>query len=95
MARKVNMVTRTIDTTIVQVMGLNTSTKEVINTDIEVSGSVKDERLLKMMNDLYAPADTVFVQASVKEVISKLYGMSEADFIKHAKILPPRQGVKE
>ena len=95
MARKVNMVTRTIDTTIVQVVGLNTSTKEVITADIEVAGSVKDIRLLKMMNEQYAPVDTVYVQASVKEVISKLYGMSESDFIKHAKVLPPRQGVKE
>ena len=90
MARKVNMVTRTIDTTIVQVMGLNTRTQEVVNSDIEVAGTVKDVRLLKFMNDNYAPADTVFVQAFIKDVTSQLYGMTEAEFIKHAKVLPPR-----
>ena len=84
------MITRTIDVTTVRVMGLNTNTQEVINLEIEVSGSLKDERLLKFMNDNYAPADTVFVQASKVKESSILYGMSEAEFIKHAKVLPPR-----
>ena len=90
MARKVNMITRTIEETTVAVMGLNTSTKEVVNEEIIIAGKINPDRLLKFMNDNFAPADTVFVQASILKVSETLYGMPDTEFVKHAKKLPPR-----
>ena len=90
MSRKVNMVTRTIEETTVAVMGLNTSTKEVVNEEIIISGKVNPDRLLKFMNDNYAPVNTVFVQASIMSVSNTLYGMPDTEFVKYATKLPPR-----
>lgn len=92
MARE-RMVTRTVELTIAEVMTLDTTTAEVQIIPYEIGGGLTDNAaILKAVKKLHE-TDTfkcVAVQSvSVKEI---LYGMSEIDFIKNAKILPPRTG---
>lgn len=90
MARE-RMVTRTVELTIAEVMTLDTTNAKVETIAYEVGGGLTDEKaVLKAVKKLHE-TDTfkcVSVQAiSVKEI---LYGMPEIDFIKYAKVLPPR-----
>lgn len=90
MARE-RMVTRTVELTIAEVMTLDTTTAEVRVIPYEIGGGLTDPAaILKAVKKLYE-TDTfkcVAVQSvAVKEI---LYGMTEAEFIAHAKILPPR-----
>lgn len=92
MARE-RMVTRTVELTIAEVMTLDTTTAEVRVIAYEIGGGLTDNNaILKAVKKLHE-TDTfkcVAVQSvSVKEI---LYGMSEVDFIKHAKVLPSRTG---
>lgn len=90
MARE-RMVTRTVELTIAEVMTLDTTTAEVRVIPYEIGGGLTDPAaILKAVKKLYE-TDTfkcVAVQSvAVKEI---LYGMTEAEFIAHSKILPPR-----
>lgn len=90
MARE-RMVTRTVELTIAEVMTVDTTTAEVKIVAYEVGGGLTEEKaVLKAVKKLHE-TDTfkcVSVQSiTVKEI---LYGMAEIDFIKHAKVLPPR-----
>ena len=92
MARE-RMVTRTVELTIADVMTLDTTTADVRIIPYEIGGGLTDPvAILKAVKKLHE-TDTfkcVAVQSvSVKEI---LYGMPESDFIKHAKVLPPRTG---
>lgn len=92
MARE-RMVTRTVELTIAEVMTLYTVTAEVRIIPYEIGGGLTDNAaILKAIKKLHE-TDTfkcVAVQSvSVKEI---LYGMLESDFIKYAKVLPPRTG---
>lgn len=90
MARE-RMVTRTVELSVAEVMTLDTTTAEVRVIPYEIGGGLTDNALiLKAVKKLHE-TDTfkcVAVQSvSVKEI---LYGMTEQEFISHAKILPPR-----
>lgn len=92
MARE-RMVTRTVELTVAEVMTLDTTTAEVRIIPYEIGGGLTDNAaILKAVKKLHE-TDTfkcVAVQSvSVEEI---LYGMTEIDFIKHAKILPSRTG---
>lgn len=90
MARE-RMVTRTVELTIAEVMTLDTATAKVETIAYEVGGGLTDEKsILKAVKKLHE-TDT-FKCVSVVSVTFKeiLYGMPEIDFIKHAKVLPPR-----
>lgn len=90
MARE-RMVTRTVELTIAEVMTLDTTNAKVETIAYEVGGGLTDEKaILKAVKKLHE-TDTFkcvsVVSVTVKEI---LYGMPEIDFIKHAKVLPPR-----
>ena len=90
MARE-RMVTRTVVITTVGVMCLDVTTAEVSIKNYELSGSYTDfETALKDVKKLHET--DVFKCVSVQTITEKevLYGMSEQDFIKLAKQLPPR-----
>ena len=94
MARE-RMVTRTVVVTEVGVMGVDVNTCEVSIQNIEISGSYADfESALKVIKKQYETE--TFKCVAVQHMTEKevLYGMSEIDFIKMAKVLPPR-GSKE
>lgn len=92
MARE-RMVTRTVELTIAEVMTLDTTTAEVRIIPYEIGGGLTDPAaILKAVKKLYETESfkCVAVQSvAVKEI---LYGMTEAEFIANAKILPPRSG---
>lgn len=95
MARE-RMVTRTVSTTTIEVLVINIETSEV-GTKHFVLGQnmVKDEKT--MLSNAQAMLDTETGNALWKCVAVKnvkeeetLYGMTESDFVKYAKVLPPR-----
>lgn len=88
---RVPMVTRTIITTKVNVMCLDIETGEPCNRSVEVPRTYKDdEKLLKKVKEVLEMETLKPVHIVDKEEIETLYGMTEQEFIEHAKILPPR-----
>ena len=90
MARE-RMVTRTVMVTTVGVMCLDVTTAEVQIKNFEMSGTFTDfETALKSVKKVHE-TDT-FKCVAVQHMTEKevLYGMREIDFIKLAKVLPPR-----
>lgn len=89
------MVTRTIQTTRVNVLCLNIEQGEPFNTEVVLPRTYKDEKHLLKAAEKVINSDTVkavhIVDAKVEET---LYGMSEQDFITLAKVLPPRKNTE-
>lgn len=91
---RVPRVTRTIQTTKVNALCVDVEEQKTFEGEYILSGTYKDEKHLfkaleKVANDeIHRVAHILH-----SEVIETLYGMSEQDFIKYAKPLPPR-GVK-
>lgn len=88
---RVPMVTRTITTTKVNVMCLDIETGEPCNKSVVVPRTYKDdETLLKKVKEVLETETLKPVHVVSKEEIETLYGMSEQEFIEHAKVLSPR-----
>ena len=94
MARE-RMVTRTVELTVASVMCLNTATAQVETVAYEIGGGLTDEKAILKAVKKQHETDThkcvSVVSVTVNEI---LYGMPESEFIKHAKVLPPR-GTKD
>ena len=88
MARK-PMVTRTILSTKATVLCLNTVTAEP-ETQVYVAPRTykTDKDLLKALKKVYETEDFVLAQITSTEVVEERYGMTEAEFIKAATVLP-------
>ena len=87
-ARKV---TRTIASTKVIVMCVDTETAKVENYEVTIAGTYTDDK--KLMKEVTKVVDTHTLKAvSVvsTEVIETLYGMDEQKFIELAEVLPAR-----
>lgn len=87
-ARKI---TRTISSTKVVVMCVDTETAKVDNYDVEIAGVYSDEK--KLMKAVTKEVETVTlkpVSIVSKEVVETLYGMDEQKFMEMAEVLPPR-----
>lgn len=84
------MVTRTIISTTVTALCVNTQNAETFEHEFTLTGKITDKnQALKIASNLYnTDVCTLVAIRSLKEV-NKLYGMDEADFIKSAKILDP------
>lgn len=94
MARE-RMVTRTVVTTMVDVLVINIETAETATKSFVLTQNmVKDEKT--MLNNSQAMLEKecgeMWKTVAVKNVKEKetLYGMTEQDFLKYAKVLPPR-----
>ena len=86
---KERMVTRTISSMVYDVMVVDTDKKsvETLTITIPSGDTVKDkEKAIKTL----LPAGKLFVQIVSENKVNNLYAMSEADFIKSAKIIPNR-----
>lgn len=95
MARE-RMVTRTVSTTTIEVLVVNIESSEV-GTKHFILGqnSVKDEKAMlktaqKMMNEEAGTELWKCVTVKSTKEEETLYGMPETEFIKYAKVLPPR-----
>ena len=88
---RVPMVTRTIVTTVANVMCTNISEGVTFTEEYIVPRTYKDdETLLKAVKEYYETDTIKPVYIIGKNEVETLYGMSEADFISHAKVMPPR-----
>lgn len=85
---RLRQVTRTIVTTKVNVMCLDTQKCEPLNKVITVSGTFSDEDALLLAVKRVVDTDTLkAVQVVDKEELTNLYAMPEEEFIKLAKIV--------
>ena len=90
------MVTRTFQTTKVKVLVANTVTREMEEKDFTLPRTYGDDKkLMKVMEKQFGTEDCKIISIVDKEVIETLYGMTEAEFISVAKVLPPRTKAEE
>lgn len=93
---RIPMVTRTIIATKANVMCLDVQTGEPFNEVVTVPRTYKDsEALLKKVKPLIETDTVKAVHIVDSEEIETLYGMTEQEFMQHAKVLPPRNGATE
>lgn len=92
---KTPMITRTIQTTEVNVLCMDIKQGEPFNTTVTLPRTYKDNAaMLKAAAAVIDNEDTKAVRIVASEVKETLYGMKETDFIVNADILPAR-AVKE
>lgn len=93
---RLRQVTRTIVTTKVNVMCLDTQKREPLNEVITVSGTFSDEDALLLAVKRAVDTDTLkAIQVVDKEELTNLYAMPEEEFIKLAKIVEKTKKVEE
>ena len=92
---RVPQVTRTIPTTVVTIFCVNTETRDTFEQTITLPRTYKDEqRMMKAIEKALDGEPIKAVSITKYEVNETLYGMTEAEFIKYAKVLPPRDAKK-
>lgn len=85
------MVTRTIKTTKAIVMCVDVEAGEPFNKEVTVPRTYKDsESLLKTVKPIIETESIKAVHIVDKTEIETLYGMTEQEFVEHAKVLPER-----
>lgn len=89
MARK-RIVTRTIIQTTAEVMCLNVTTAEVTVNTYTVGGMYDSDSLLKVLKPLYETDELKLVAIQNYHEDELLLGLDEDEFIRLAKVLPPR-----
>lgn len=90
MARE-RMVTRTITSTMANVMTVDVLTAEVSILPYTISGEYENnDELLKAIKKLYETDTQKLVSVQDAVTITELYGMPEVEFMQYAKLLPPR-----
>lgn len=95
MARE-KMVTRTIQSTVVEVLMINVDTADVEIREIEIPGTHTVDTALNAVRPFVEVAANIKAAAVRRVVVQeKLYGMSESVFLKYAKELPPRANKAE
>lgn len=89
MARK-RMITRTVAQTTAQVMTIDVTTAEVQIRNYDIGGYYTDSELLKALQNLFQTNTLKLVHIVSQDCKEVLLGMEEDDFIRLAKVLPPR-----
>ena len=93
---KERMVTRTIESYEVTCLYANVKAMTIGECHLSLPGSTPENKLDKEARKVFAESPIYgtgeFAYVSMKEYrkVSELYGMSESDFIRYAKQLPPR-----
>ena len=89
------MITRTVSATVATVMAVEIKTAKAFTTEFTMTGIYKDNAdLLKAIkkNDSDVLVYAAIVSTRTEET---LYGMPESEFMKYAKVLPPRAAKTE
>ena len=90
MARE-RMVTRTITNTTYKIMCVDTTNCEVTIEQFNTTDEFTDnEKALKYFRKLHETDTKKLVKIESVETTEQLYGMTELEFLQHAKLLPPR-----
>ena len=88
---RIPMVTRTIPTTIVTIFCVNTEDRSTFEQTITLPRTYKDDaKLMKAVEKALDGEPIKAVTIINQEVKETHYGMTEQEFIKNAKVLPPR-----
>lgn len=87
--RKENLITRTIVSTVYTVMAVDINTATVENIDVTLSGAtIQDtEKVLKKVSGLDALKGRKAVAVVSSTEVTNLYGMSDVEFMKYARII--------
>ena len=93
MARE-KMVTRTLTITTLEVMTVDITTATTGTARFDIVGDHTFDTALKAVKELYETEITKIVTITDLVLNDYLYGMPESEFIKMAKILPPRTTTK-
>lgn len=88
------MITRTVMHTSAEVMTLDVTTAEVQIQSYGIGGHYTDEELLKKLQKLFQTDTLKLVHIESNTCNEVLLGMDEEDFIRLAKVLPPRNSNK-
>lgn len=95
MARE-RMVTRTVILNVAEVMTVNTTTAEVRTLTVEIGGGLStDKEILKAVKKYHETDELKVVKLLGVSNKETLYGMPESEFIRLAKVLPPRTAKDE
>lgn len=87
---RVPMITRTIQTTVCDVLCLNVETAEPFNKQISLPRTYKDENsMLKQAKSVLDTDTEKVVHIVNSHVVETRYGMTEQEFIEHAQVMPP------
>lgn len=90
MARE-RMVTRTVILNVAEVMTVNTTTADVRTLTVEIGGGLStDKEILKAVKKYHETDELKIVKLLGVSTKETLYGMPESEFIRLAKVLPPR-----
>lgn len=85
------MITRTVTTTDATLLCVNVRTQETCKQVVALPRTYSSDRaVLRTAKKLYETDELKVVQVLSCEVNTRLYGMTEAEFLQTAKILPPR-----
>lgn len=85
------MVTRTVTQTTAEVMTIEVTTAEVRILEYTIGGTYDtSEILLKKLQKLFQTDTFKLVNINSTTVEDLLLGMTEEDFIRYARVLPPR-----
>ena len=88
---RIPQITRTITTTKANVLCIDITEQKPFEQEVVVPRTYKDEKALLKAVEAAVNTETVkAVHIKSTEIVETLYGMSEQEFIDHAKILPPR-----
>lgn len=89
---RIKMVTRTVSETLAEVMGLHISTATPETKTLTIAGEFDDNTsVLKAVKAAYETEDFKIAAVLSFQTEEKLYGMTEQEFLSHAKLLPPRK----
>jgi len=88
---RIPMITRTITATVCEVLCCDVEAGDTITEKVSVPRTYKnDEALMKALRPLVETEQIKPVHIISKTVTETLYGMTEAEFMEHATVLPPR-----
>lgn len=93
---KERMITRTIESYEVTCLYANVKAMTIGECCLSIPGSTPESKLdkeaRKVFNEspVYGTGEFAYVSMKEYRKVSELYGMSETDFIRLAKLLPPR-----
>ena len=92
--KKEKLITRTIVVSNCEFMCVDVETANVEVIKAELTGKLDNETALKIYKSTVESETFKVVACQSINYTEQLYGMTEKEFIKHAKILPPRKTVE-
>lgn len=88
---RVKMVTRSMKVTVSQVLMVNLETQATESVEVSMPSTYKDDNaLLKAITKVYTNDTYKPVHVMSSQVIEKLYGMTEKEFLDNAQELDPK-----